>query len=51
MKAFRVHAHGGADALRYEDTVVPEPAKGEALVKVACAGLNFIDVYWRTGLT
>jgi NADPH2:quinone reductase len=50
MKAIRVHAHGGADALRYEDTVVPEPAKGEALVKVACAGLNFIDVYYRTGL-
>ena len=50
MKAIRVHAHGGADALRYEDTAVPEPAKGEALVKVACAGLNFIDVYYRTGL-
>jgi NADPH2:quinone reductase len=50
MKAIRVHAHGGADALRFEDAPVPEPGRGEALVKVACAGLNFIDVYYRTGL-
>jgi NADPH2:quinone reductase len=50
MKAVRVHAHGGSDVLRYEEVAAPEPAAGEALVKVAFAGLNFIDVYYRTGL-
>jgi NADPH2:quinone reductase len=50
MKAIRVHVHGGPDTLRFEDTAVPTPAAGEALVRVACAGLNFIDVYYRTGL-
>lgn len=50
MRAIRVHAHGGADVLRLEDVPVPSPAAGEALVQVACSGLNFIDVYYRTGL-
>lgn len=50
MKAVRVHGAGGADMLRYEDTAVPTPGPGEALVKVAVAGLNFIDVYYRTGI-
>lgn len=50
MKAVRVHAHGGADVLRLEAIPPPVPGPGDALVKVACAGLNFIDVYYRTGL-
>ncbi len=50
MKAIRVHVHGGPDVLTYEDIDVPQPAAGEAVVKVAVAGLNFIDVYYRTGL-
>jgi NADPH:quinone reductase len=36
--------------LRYEDVPVPKPGKGEAVVKIAAAGLNFIDIYFRTGL-
>ena len=50
MKAIRVQAPGGPDALRYE--TVPEPAAGpgQAVVKVEAAGVNFIDVYERTGL-
>jgi NADPH2:quinone reductase len=50
MRAVRVHAHGGPDVLRSEEVAAPEPGAGEALVKVAFSGLNFIDVYYRTGL-
>jgi NADPH:quinone reductase len=50
MKAVRVHAPGGPDALRYEDVPTPVPRTGEALVKVEAAGVNFIDVYQRAGL-
>ena len=49
MKAIRVHACGGADALRYEETATPKPGRGEALVEIAAAGVNFIDVQHRSG--
>jgi NADPH2:quinone reductase len=49
MKAIRVHACGGPEALRYDEVDVPEPKPGEALVRVAAAGVNFIDVQHRTG--
>jgi NADPH:quinone reductase len=49
MKAVRIHAPGGPEALRYEDVPRPEPKAGEAVVKVEAAGLNYIDVYFRTG--
>ena len=50
MKAIRVHAPGGPEALRYEDVPDPQPQPGEAVVRVEAAGVNFIDVYHRTGL-
>ena len=50
MKAIRVHAPGGPEVLRYEDVPEPQPKAGEAVVRVEAAGLNFIDVYNRTGL-
>ena len=50
MKAIRVHEHGGAGVLRYEDVPQPVPAPGQALVKLEASGVNFIDVYFRTGL-
>jgi len=50
MKAIRVHQYGGIDALKYEDIPVPEPGAGEARVKIEAAGVNYIDVYQRTGL-
>ena len=50
MKAIRVHEHGGPEVLRFEDISDPEPAAGHAVVRVAAAGVNFIDVYHRTGL-
>jgi NADPH2:quinone reductase len=49
MKAVRVHDFGGPDLLRYEEAPTPSPAQGEVLVKVAAAGLNFIDTYHRQG--
>src|SRR5256885_2256727 len=50
MKAIRVHSPGGPEALRYEDMPQPSPAAGQVLVKVEVAGVNYIDVYQRTGL-
>lgn len=49
MKAIRVHECGGPDALQYEEVDTPSPGTGEALVRVAAAGVNFIDVQHRTG--
>ncbi len=49
MKAIRVHECGGPEQLRYEDVPTPSPGPGEALVKVAAAGVNFIDVQHREG--
>ncbi len=50
MKAVRVHAPGGPEALVFEDVPEPNPKAGEVLVRVEAAGVNFIDVYHRTGL-
>jgi NADPH2:quinone reductase len=50
MKAVRVHTPGGPEALRHEDVPEPTPKPGEAVVKIDAAGLNYIDVYFRTGM-
>jgi NADPH:quinone reductase len=50
MKAIRVHETGGPEKLLYEDIPIPSPGPNQALVKVHSIGLNFIDVYFRTGL-
>ncbi len=50
MKAIRVHEIGGPEKLIYEEVPVPSPGPGEARVKIEAIGLNFIDVYFRTGL-
>ena len=49
MKAVRVHETGPAEVLRYEDVDDPKPRAGEALVKIAAAGVNYLDVYYRSG--
>ena len=49
MKAIRVHAFGGPEALKFEDVPDPLPKAGEAAVKIDAAGVNFIDTYQRTG--
>lgn len=48
--AIRIHDVGGPEALRWEDVPTPEPRTGEALVEHRAVGLNYIDVYFRTGL-
>jgi len=50
VKAIRVNEHGGPEALGYEDVEVPEPGPGQARVRTAACGVNFIDVYMRTGV-
>lgn len=49
MKAVRVHELGGPEVLRYEDLSDPRPAAGETLVKIEAAGVNFLDIYYRSG--
>ena len=49
MKAIRVHTPGGPDAMKYDDAPEPAPKAGEAVVKIDAAGLNYIDVYQRSG--
>jgi NADPH2:quinone reductase len=50
MKAVRVHETGNPEQLVYQDVPVPTPGPGQVLVKIHAIGLNFIDVYFRTGL-
>ncbi len=50
MKAIRIAKHGGVEEMRFEEMAAPEPNETQALVKVAASGVNFIDVYQRTGL-
>lgn len=49
MRAVAVTEFGGPEKLALIDAPVPRPAKGEALVKVEYAGINFIDIYMRRG--
>ncbi|WP_144223585.1 quinone oxidoreductase family protein [Mesorhizobium amorphae] len=49
-KAVRIHAHGGPEALVYEDADPGQPGPGQILVRHTAIGLNFIDIYFRTGL-
>lgn len=50
MRAIRIHQTGGPEVLQWEDTADPRPGPGEALVKLEAIGVNFIEVYQRTGL-
>jgi NADPH:quinone reductase len=50
VRAIRLQAPGGPEVLRLEDVPVPAPGPGQALLRVEAAGLNYIDVYHRTGL-
>ena len=50
MKAIRVDSFGGPEVLRLADVPDPSPGPGQVVVRVEAIGLNFIDVYHRTGL-
>jgi len=49
-KAIRIHETGGPDVMKWEQVPTPQPGPGEALIRHAAVGLNYIDVYFRTGL-
>jgi NADPH2:quinone reductase len=49
MKAVCIHHFGGPEVLQYEEVPTPTPGPGQVLVKLAAAGLNYIDVHQRTG--
>jgi len=48
--AIRIHAHGGPEVLQWEPVVASVPGRGDVLIRQTAIGLNFIDVYERTGL-
>jgi len=48
--AIRIHQTGGPEVLRWEAIEVPAPGVGEVLLRQTAVGLNYIDVYFRTGL-
>ncbi|HEY8481455.1 MAG TPA: quinone oxidoreductase [Spirillospora sp.] len=50
MRAITVSENGGPEVLAAGERPDPEPGPGEVLIDVAAAGVNFIDVYYRTGL-
>ncbi len=49
-RAIRIHATGGPEVMKLEDVTVAPPAAGEVTIRQKAVGLNFIDIYFRTGL-
>jgi NADPH2:quinone reductase len=49
-KAIQIHAHGGPEVLKLVDLKLPRPGKGEVQVAIKAIGMNFIDIYQRSGL-
>ena len=49
-KAIRIHAVGGPEVMKWENVPTPQPGPGEALVRHAAIGLNYIDTYFRSGV-
>ena len=49
-RAIRIDKHGGPEVMKWVEVELGDPGPGEARVRMAAAGLNFIDVYHRTGL-
>ena len=50
VKAIRIEETGGPEVLKYVDVEVGEPGPGQVRLKQTAVGLNYIDVYHRTGL-
>jgi NADPH2:quinone reductase len=50
MKSIQVNVPGGPENLQLVDIPTPRPGRGQALVRIAASGVNFIDIYFRTGL-
>lgn len=49
-KAIRIYTPGGPESMKWEEVPMPEPGQGEVLIRQTAIGLNYIDVYHRTGL-
>ncbi|MGY4155558.1 NADPH2:quinone reductase [Bradyrhizobium sp. USDA 4461] len=49
-KAIRIQRTGGTEVLQWEDVQTPAPADGEVRIRQTAIGLNYIDVYQRSGL-
>lgn len=49
-KAIRIHQHGGPEVLKLEEVEVGDPGPDEVRIRNHAVGLNFIDIYFRTGL-
>jgi len=50
MKAIRIRRPGGPEAMTLVEVPTPTPGEGEVLVRLAVSGVNFIDVYFRSGV-
>ncbi len=50
MKAIRIHSLGGPEVMKLEEVPDPQPGEGQAAVQIEAAGVNYVDVYFRTGL-
>jgi NADPH2:quinone reductase len=50
MRVIRVHQYGGPEVLKWEEQPAPKPEAGQALVRLEAVGVNYIDIYHRTGL-
>ncbi|WP_271025144.1 quinone oxidoreductase [Rhizobium sp. RCAM05973] len=50
IQVIRIHENGGPDVMKLEEVDLPPPAAGEVQIRHAAIGLNFIDVYLRSGL-
>ncbi len=50
VRAIVVEQHGGPEVLKVKDVVLERPGSGQALVRLAVAGVNFVDIYQRRGI-
>jgi NADPH:quinone reductase len=50
MYAVIIEETGGPEKLKYTDAKQPVPGPGQVLIKIAAAGVNYIDTYYRSGL-
>src|SRR5437588_10816127 len=49
VKAIVIEQYGGPEVLKLRDTEIGSPGRGQALVRLAMAGVNFVDIYQRRG--
>ena len=50
MKAIQIHETGGPEVLRLAELPIPQPGPGQVLIRVEAIGVNFIEIYFRTGV-